>query len=254
MKTYRTAILGCRSRGTEQARAHHQHPRTELAGICDLLPGRLDALGDELGVSGRYSDLDAMMAETAPDVVAIATGTEFHYDLAVRVLDYGVDVVLEKPMCVDLEQADALVAKAKEKGARLAVHHQGRVDHHMRPVARVVEEGGIGDVRYIAARGKGYYGGYGLMNIGTHLLNSIIKLTGHCRSVSATAITGGHAITPEDVLPSSSGMGTIAGEHITATLGFDGNVTANLLHHRAATVSSGGSHTELYGSAPRHAA
>ena len=58
MKTYRVAMLGCRSRGTSAARAYNAHPRIEVVGLCDLVQERLDTLGDELGVSARFSDLD----------------------------------------------------------------------------------------------------------------------------------------------------------------------------------------------------
>lgn len=63
-------------------------------------------------------------------------------------------------------------------------------------------------------------GGYGLMNIGTHLVNNMLEIAGHVRRVTAAATTGGRAITPHDVLPAPSGMGVIAGENITATLSF----------------------------------
>ena len=55
MKNYRIAILGCRGRGTAAARAYHQHPRTEVVGLCDLIPERLETLGGELGVAARGS-------------------------------------------------------------------------------------------------------------------------------------------------------------------------------------------------------
>ncbi len=238
MKTYRVAILGCRGRGTAAARAYHAHPRTEVIALCDLVQDRLDTLGDELGVTARFADLDEMISQTAPDIVAIPTGTEFHYDLSMRVLEHGVHIDVEKPMCVDLEQADAVVTKANEKGARIAVHHQGRVGAYMRATHKAYTEGRIGELCYINSRGKVYYGGYGLMNIGTHQLNDMFKFAGRCRSVSATALTDNRLITPEDVVPSPHGMGTIAGERITATLHFDNNVTANLLQHRLSTRTS----------------
>ena len=238
MRTYRVAILGCRGRGTAAARAYHAHPRTEVVALCDLIQERLNTLGDELGVKTRFTDLDEMIRQTAPDIVAIPTGTEFHYDLCMRVLEHGVHIDVEKPMCIDLEQADAVVAKAKEKGVRIAVHHQGRVGAYMRATHKAFKEGRIGELCYINSRGKVYYGGYGLMNIGTHQLNDMMKFAGHCRSVSATALTGNHLITPDDVVPSPNGMGTIAGERITATLHFDNNVTANLLQHRLPTTTS----------------
>ena len=75
MQTYRVAILGCRGRGTAAARAYHDNPRTDLVGLCDLLPERYDALGDELGVAARFADLDEMIRTVEPDIVAIPTGT-----------------------------------------------------------------------------------------------------------------------------------------------------------------------------------
>ena len=148
-----------------------------------------------------------MIVETRPDIVAIPTGTEFHYDLSMRVLEHGVNIEVEKPICVDLEQADAMLAKAREKGVRLAVHQQTRISEHAQAVAKALADGRIGELKYIHATGKGYYGGYGLMNIGTHTLNQIMRYAGHCRSVSATAVTAGRPITPHDVVPSPSGDG-----------------------------------------------
>ncbi len=235
MRNYRIAVLGCRGRGTATARAYHAHPRTQVVALCDLITERLNTLGDELGIAAKFTDLDAMIRQIQPDIVAIPTGTEFHYDLCMQVLEHGVHIEVEKPMCVNLEQADALIAKAKNKGVRMAVHHQSRPGAVARAMYQALTEERIGKLLYINSRGKGYYGGYGLMNIGTHQLNNMLKFTGHCRSVSAVAVTNNHLITPNDVVPAPNGMGTIAGEHITATLYFDNNVTANLLQHRCPT-------------------
>jgi predicted dehydrogenase len=232
--TYRVAIVGCRARGTAAARAYHAHPRTEVVGLCDLLPERLDTLGDELGVppSARFSDLDEMIRDTTPDIVAIPTGTELHYPLAMRVLEHSVHVEIEKPICATLEQADAVLAKADAQGARVAVHHQTRVGAPMRALARAYEQGKIGALQHVVGTGKGYYGGYDVMNIGTHVINSILKFTGPCRAVTAQATTGGRPVTPDDVAWSAGGMGPIVGEHVTALLDFPNGVSAHLLHYR----------------------
>ena len=235
MKTYRVAILGCRGRGSAAARAYHAHPRTDIVALCDLEQDLLDTLGDELGVEARYTDLDAMITRHQPDIVAIPTGTEFHYPLALRVLEYGVHIDIEKPLCVDCAQADEVLAKAREKNAQIAVHHQGRTGVWMKAVARAFAEGRIGELQHIHGHGKNYYGGYNLMNIGTHMINNMLKLAGQCRSVVASATTDGRPIVPSDVVPSPQGMGTIAGEHITATLDLDGGVSATLLQHRFPT-------------------
>jgi predicted dehydrogenase len=211
----------------------------------------MNTLGEELNVSARFTDLDEMIQKTQPDIVAIPTGTEFHYDLCMRVLEYGVHIDVEKPMCVDLLQADAVVAKAQDKGVRVAVHHQGRTGASMRVIDRAVQEGHIGDIRYIYGSGKGYYAGYGLMNIGTHMLTNIIKFGGQCRSVVAIGLTDGRPITPEDVLFAPGGMGTVACERITAALQFDRGVMATLLQHRIPRVDSTAYAMELYGTEGR---
>jgi predicted dehydrogenase len=232
MKTYRVAILGCRARGTAAARGYAAHPRTEVAALCDLLPERSDALGDELGVSARYTDLDRMLREARPDLVAVPTGTELHYELVSRVLEYGAHVDVEKPLCTDLEQADALVAKARGRGCRVAVHHQTRVSAPMRAVRQAIREGRIGEPRYLVASCKGYYGGYGVMNIGTHLINNLLGIAGRCRGVVAAATVGGRPPRPEDAVLSPGGMGPVLGERLTATLQFDNGVAATLVHQR----------------------
>ena len=216
MKTYRVAILGCRSRGTSAAKAYHAHPRTEIVALCDLVQERLDTLGKIVNVSTHFTDLDEMIQQTTPDIVAIPTATEAHYPLCMRVLEHGVNIEVEKPLCIDLVQADEVLAKAKEKNARVAVHHQRRTSPSMHAVAKALGEGKIGDLRYIYASGKGYYAGYGLMNIGTHVVNNMLRFGGHCRSVVTQATTGGRAITHDDVLPSPAGMGTVAGEYTTS--------------------------------------
>lgn len=244
---YRVAILGCRGRGTAAGRAYNEHPQTDVVGLCDLLAERLNTLGDELGVTGRFTDLDEMIRETEPDIVAIPTGTEFHFDLGMRVLDHGVHIEIEKPICVDLEQADQLLAKAEQKGVQIAVHHQGRTGAAMRAVMKAYRAGKIGKLRHVAGCGKGYYGGYGLMNIGTHTVNAMLELTGPCRRVSAHASTDGRAVEPTDVLPSPNGMGTICGENITATFAFDEGVTGTLVQHRFPEIDSKAYHAEFFG-------
>ena len=97
MENYRVAILGCRSRGTSAAKAYHAHPRTEIVALCDLVQERLETLGDIVNVSAHFTDLDEMIQQTAPDIVAIPTATEAHYPLCMRVLEHGVNIEVEKP-------------------------------------------------------------------------------------------------------------------------------------------------------------
>ena len=186
-RVYRVAVLGCRGRGTAAARAYHEHPRTEVVALCDLLPERLQQLGDELGVAARYDDYGRMIAAEGPDIVAIPTGTEFHYPLAMGVLEHGVHIDIEKPLCQGLDEADRVLELAAAQGVRVAVHHQGRTGGAMRAVRAALDAGRIGTPRLPPGSGKGYDAGYGLMNIGAHTVRNTIGLAGHVRGVGAHA-------------------------------------------------------------------
>ncbi len=253
METYRVALLGCGGRGRAHGRAYRAHPRTELVAACDLVEARLHDVSDELEIPqvARYTDLDKMLAEKHPDIVAIPTATEFHFPLAMRVLTHGCHIDVEKPVCEHLDQADELLAFAASQGREIAVHHQWRTSPFTSAVVAALQEGRIGDLRFIYASGKGYYGGYGLPNIGTHLMNHLFALTGHVRSVSGSVLTDGRDITPDDVLQAPMGMGIIAGENITALLEFENGTCATLLQHRFDRIHLGAHVVEVYGSEGR---
>lgn len=231
-KIYRAALLGCGSRGGHASRAYRHHPRTDVVGLCDLDRERLDTLGDELGVDARFEDIKEMLAAVEPDIVIVPVQTDLHFPLAMRVLAArSCHLDMEKPMTVDLAQADALLARAGELGTRIAVHHQGSSLRSLNAVKHALEAGRIGVPLHITSNGKGYYGGYELMNMGTHMLSALLSVTGPCRRVTATLLTNGRPITAEDVVQSPSGMGTIAGQQITATLEFDEMLTGTLHQH-----------------------
>ena len=141
--------------------------------------------------------------------------------------------------------------KAAEKGVQVAVHHQWRLSARTQAMNKAYLAGKIGELRYIYASGKGYYGGFGLMEIGTHVLTHMIKFGGHCRSVTAHATVRGRPITPNDVLPAPRGNGTIVGDKITATFQYDNGVTGTLLHHRFDKLDLNAHVVELYGTEGR---
>ena len=168
-----------------------------------------------------------------------------------RALEQGVNVDVEKPMCLELSQADEMVETARANGVQVAVHHQWWIAPWARAVARSIHAGEIGELRYIFASGKGYFGGFGLMEMGTHILHHLIQLGGPCQSVVAQATRAGRPIVPEDVVPAPRGLGPIAGDMITATLQFDSAVTATLLQHRLDTVQIDAHVVEIHGRAGR---
>lgn len=248
MRTYRAGIIGCGPRGLSQAFAHTHHPRTELIAFCDLDDTRLHAAGAKYGVRALYQDVDQMLTGEGLDIVAIATRTDFHYPLTIRALNRGVHVIVEKPIAQTLAEADEMIATADRNGVRLSVHHQERVGPIHRKIQSLVRDGLIGEVKSVFLRGKGYYGGYELMNIGTHRFNAALALLGHPRSVVGHLTTHGREATPDDVVLAPGGMGPIAGEDVSAYFVFPDSTYCFTEYHRTDRAASENALFEVRGS------
>jgi predicted dehydrogenase len=238
MRTYRAAVVGAGPRGLAQAVAYVHHPRTALVAFCDLDDTRLRAAGASYGVDALYRDVEELLDRERPDLVAVATRTDFHHPLAVQVLRRGVHVIVEKPIATTLAEADEMIATADAHGVRLAVHHQERVGPLHRKLQALVRDGAIGEPTSVFLRGKGYYGGYELMNIGTHRFNAALAILGHPTAVLAHLTTDGRETTPEDVLMAPGGMGPIAGEDVSAYFVFERSTYCFTEYHRAGQAAS----------------
>ena len=239
MKTYRVALLGCRSRGTSQAKAITQHPRTELVAICDLLPERLETVGDKFDVKARYSDFEQMIHEQQPDIVNIPTATKFHAPLAEAVLRMGVHVDVEKPMTVTLSELDRLMAAQRASGKQLVPHHQAAVHPPAKKLRELVRSGFIGEVQAVRVRDKGYYGGFGIVHQGCHALALAISVVGPARAVSAHMVTAGRPTTVDDIYQGPFGYGLTAGENLTCLYELpNGAYLVNEEHYRPEVDSS----------------
>lgn len=119
----RTGIVGAGVFGGFHANKHAASPRAVLVGVCDTDEHARTALAQRLGVKA-YDDLDALFAEI--DAVTVATPAETHFDIARRALEAGLHVYVEKPLAMNVADADALIALAAEKGLVLQVGHQER--------------------------------------------------------------------------------------------------------------------------------
>ena len=250
-KSYRVAILGCGNRGKAAAFAYIAHPRTELIALCDTNSEICEELGNELNLNTQYRDFHRMLLDENPDIVVISTATELHHSLASEVMEYGVHVDIEKPICNNLLDADELLHKSRSKGIQLVVHHQGRCGAAMKAVKTAINEGKIGDIKFTQSSGKGYYGGYGLMNIGTHVINTLLGISGHVRAVSASGLVDGKVASSNDILVAANGMGLVVGEDITAMLEFDNGTHGIHLQHRFKRIEPDAYKVEILGTEGR---
>lgn len=128
----RTAVIGIGHLGKEHARIYHELPDAELVGICDVDTSKKEK-AEAFGVlfSQDYRELIAQI-----QVVSIATPTSTHYAIAREFLEAGVHTLIEKPITLQIEEADELIELAVRKHCALQVGH---IERH-NPGFRRIEE------------------------------------------------------------------------------------------------------------------
>ena len=121
----------------------------EIAALCDLVEeNRQKALelipeAQRAGVT-LYADHKQMLAEQKPDLVAIALGSGLKRRLSVDCMKAGANVIVEKPIALSLEDADAMIETAAECGVKLIVNHQLRFGKTVRALKKESQEGNFG--------------------------------------------------------------------------------------------------------------
>jgi predicted dehydrogenase len=122
-KRIRVAVVGTGEFGRNHARVYHELENTELAGVCDLDPNRATAVATEFQTQ-VFQSLDELHGRA--DAASVAVPTAAHAQVGCRLLEMGLDILVEKPMAVTLAEADALLGAARKCGRMLQVGHVER--------------------------------------------------------------------------------------------------------------------------------
>ncbi|MDE2771140.1 MAG: Gfo/Idh/MocA family oxidoreductase [Bacteroidota bacterium] len=127
----------------------------EFIGLCDINPGRLEYVKEYMGVDcPTYTDFDdmmraAMMRGAKPDTVIVTTVDSTHHEYIIRALEYGCNVVTEKPMTTDAEKCQAILdAQARTRKA-VTVTFNYRYSPHRQRMKELLMAGRIGTVRSV---------------------------------------------------------------------------------------------------------
>lgn len=140
------------------------HPEAEIAGLCDTEPARMDDARRAFGVPADrvFTDPDACLERTRPDLVILCPAAAEHADWTERVAAHRVPVLIEKPFAASLAEADRMIAAMERAGQPLAINWPLRwVSSHV-TAKRLLDEGRLGEVievhYYDGNRGPLYHG------------------------------------------------------------------------------------------------
>jgi len=141
----RVAIVGCGKIADAHASQIQRIKGCEIVGVCDREPLMARQLYERFPVKRYFSDLSELLREVRPDVVHITTPPQSHFDIARFCLERGCHVYVEKPVTLDEEGAQGLIALANERGLKLTVGHDDQFSHVARRMRTLVQGGFLGE-------------------------------------------------------------------------------------------------------------
>ena len=215
MSSLSYALIGCAAEiAPQHIRAIAQLPDTELVGMADIAVERGGARAKEAGCA-FFTDHRELLAQMHPDVVVICTPHPLHAALAIECVRAGAHVLVEKPIAVDVAEADAMIAAADEAGRLLAVNFQHRFDPAVEAMHQLIERGDAGalvrvecvepwfrtDAYYRSAAWRSTWRGEGggvLLNQAIHTLDVLCYLVGLPTTVGGWIKVAGHQVECED--------------------------------------------------------
>jgi len=140
---------------------HHLESLRDAAGfvpaaVCDSDPARRDAAVADFPEVRTFASVKQMLDKSDVDLVVVITPHNTHARLAIQCLNAGRHVVTEKPFCISVKEADAVIAAARKNQRMLSVFHNRRWDGDYMTIKDIMARGLLGDVFQIEACMGGY--------------------------------------------------------------------------------------------------
>jgi predicted dehydrogenase len=144
----RVGVIGYGYWGPNVVRNFAETPDCHLEAVSDARPDRLALAQRRYPTIRTFFDPNEMIDDPRIDAVAIATPVTSHFDLALRALQAGKHVLVEKPMTATTEQALRLIDEADRRGLTLAVDHTFVYTGAVQKIRNLIGSGDLGDIYY----------------------------------------------------------------------------------------------------------
>jgi UDP-N-acetyl-2-amino-2-deoxyglucuronate dehydrogenase len=214
--TTHIGLIGGGNISETHALAARAIPGVEIAAIFGTNAEKVGRLCREYG-GKAYLNLDEFLAHRPMELVAIGSPSGLHAEQGIAAARQGLHVLMEKPIDIAVERADALIAETRKAGVQLGVFFQDRCKPDILSVKNAVDAGVLGkpilaDARvkwyrppeyYANSRWRGTWeldGGGALINQAVHTLDLMLWIFGEVNAIQATCKTVLHAMEVEDTL------------------------------------------------------
>ncbi len=200
----KVGIIGTGWIAESHIESYKQMPDVEIVAGADLIPGKAEAFFARYGVEGVrcYPDHKAMLDAEKLDAVSVCTYNATHAECTIYALEKGVSVLLEKPMCVTIDEAAAIIRAEKKSSALLSLGFQPRMDDNMQMIKKIVDSGELGQIYYIQTGGGRRRGipnstfiekrtaGIGALgDIGCYSLDMVLNAVGYPKPLTVSGYT-----------------------------------------------------------------
>ena len=147
------ALIGCGRIATNHIKAVLNN-QLELVAVCDTVLENMEALlakhnlEKESGIA-RYTDYQEMLnVHSDLEIVAIATPSGNHAEIALYCIECGINVIVEKPMAMSIADAEKIICRSEEKGVVVCACHQNRFNIAVQKTRKALEEGRFGKLSH----------------------------------------------------------------------------------------------------------
>ena len=203
-KRFRVGIIGTGWIAEAHIESYLLMDDVDIVAAADLIPGKAEKFMERYGVEGVnfYPSHKEMLDNEQLDAVSVCTYNATHAECTIYALQKGVNVLLEKPMCVTTEEAVEIMKAEKESGKLLSIGFQPRGDANMQMVKKIVQSGELGDIYYIQTGGGRRRGipnstfieqktaGIGAMgDIGCYSLDMVLNAIGYPKPLTVSGYT-----------------------------------------------------------------
>jgi len=216
-KKMKVGIIGTGWIAESHIQSFKNMPDVDVVAAADLIPGKAEAFMKRFGVEGVrfYPSHKELIDNEELDAVSICTYNRQHAGPTIYALEHGINVLLEKPMCVTLDEAIEICRAEKASGKVLSIGFQPRFDANMQQIGKIVRSGALGEIYYIQTGGGRRRGipnstfiedktaGVGALgDIGCYSLDMVLNAIGYPKPLTISGYTSDFFGTSTDLIDS----------------------------------------------------
>lgn len=144
MRKVKAAIIGCGLVSSAHAAGYLEDEKAELVAVCDIQRDKVEAMARDFGVRKKFLDYNDLLKDKEIDMVDICTPPYLHATMTVAATEAGKHVLVEKPMCESIKQADQMISAAKKAGVTLMVGESYVFTTSHMKARELIDQGAIG--------------------------------------------------------------------------------------------------------------